>query len=251
MRAPCHKTMKFPLEGISRERGSGWVFLVPSVLLPLAPSRDSGSACTLYQDRWLWGSGAGVSHNLCLPSAVVPECQPQGSGSLPETPGWKPEGGHLCPYPPETWEGLFLLCLSPAPAPSRVPTAHLFGIWQQKDAVFIPAPSPTHWQLLACSLCPDMAEGHWLLGDGADFLFGSGEDGGGGLATPWVRGEGRDASLDKRQREKETSPTWGWGHCIKLGGGAGLHLCVKPVVPALTWPGSPFRSPWTSVPANQ
>lgn len=38
-----------------------------------------------------------------------------------------------------------------------------------------PHPTP-NWQLLACCLCPDMAEGHWQPGDGVDFPFGSMEE---------------------------------------------------------------------------
>lgn len=53
------------------------------------------------------------------------------------------------------------------------------------------------------------------------FPLAVGKMGVGGLATPWVREEGRDASLDKRHREKVTSPacgvtvsSWGAGSCV-------------------------------------
>ena len=89
-----------------------------------------------------------------------------------------------------------------------------------------------------------MAEGHWQLGDGVDFPFSSREDGGGERLAPplpasQVRGEGRDASPDKRQRENTTSPA-----CRVTASSPGL--CGKPVVPAPSWPGSPLQScsPW-------
>lgn len=57
-----------------------------------------------------------------------------------------------------------------------------------------------------------------------------------------MRGEGREASPDKRQRENTTFPARGVTTLRfkdKLGAGG---LCVKSIVPVPTWPGSLFQS---------
>lgn len=84
----------------------------------------------------------------------------------------------------ETLEGLVLPGPS-FPSFSPIPTAHShLGFGRIKAQSLFRPPSQPNWQLLACCLCPDMAEGHRQLGDAVDFPFGSGEEGEGRGSPP-------------------------------------------------------------------
>lgn len=171
MSVPCHKTEI--LEG----RGGFSSPLHPSQ--DPAPSRGSGKACTTHQ-----GSGiglGGVSSNPCPTLTSNPRSfkqeEPQGSRKLPEVPSWKREGSHLCPATHRNPVGVFQSA-SPSFLLPPIPAAHShLGFGKIKAQSLLQPPPQPNWQLLACCLCPDMAEGHRQLGDGVDFPFGSREEG--------------------------------------------------------------------------
>lgn len=176
---PGHKTEIFEAWGVFSS------FFGP--LQGLAPSRSSGNAYTRW-DRWIWSSGGGVSSNLCPAPTTILDLQPeepQGSRNFPASPAGNQRAATCAPPPSRNPGGagpprpLLLLLLPP------VPTAHShLGFGRIKAQSLFQPPSQPNWQLLACCLCPDMAEGHWQLGDGVDFPFGSGEEGEGRGSPP-------------------------------------------------------------------
>lgn len=135
-------------------------------LLGLAPSRGSGNACTTHQGTD--GSGTqrgGVSSNPCPAPTGNPRLfeleETLWSRNVPEGPGWKSEGSHLCPATRQTPRRGYSYLASPfSPAPN--PSGPLpFSIWQNKGTVFMPAPTPT--QSAAPGLLPLPRHGRGAL----------------------------------------------------------------------------------------
>lgn len=112
-----------------------------------------------------------------------------------------------------------LLASSLLPSHPNSSSPPALGIWQSKVQSLLQPPPHPNWQLLACCLCPDMAKGHWQLGDGVYFPLGSMERGRGEAWPPLGegRGQGGKSRQDTRLRENVTFPACG-GHWIKKNG---------------------------------
>ena len=142
----------------------------------------------------------------------------------------------------------------PLPSSFTPPNPHQptpLGIWQNKGTVFIPAPTPA--QLAARRRHAAFAQ-TWQRGTGSlememIFPWAVGKMGRGAACpptpAPQVRGEGRAASPDKRQRENRASPAHGVGASSSGWGCVESHLSLH----QLAWVPIPELQP--SVPANQ
>lgn len=137
--------------------------------------------------------GSGAQGEVSPLTSALPPPQSQtysqkshrGAGTFLRSPAGNQRAATCAPPPSRNPGGagpprpLLLLLLPP------VPTAHShLGFGRIKAQSLFQPPSQPNWQLLACCLCPDMAEGHWQLGDGVDFPFGSGEEGEGRGSPP-------------------------------------------------------------------